>query len=164
MIKFSEKNQAFYDSNLKYSDLPDDLVTISAEQHQIMLDQINGSCIIFSNLTASPPRPNQFHTWNGTDWIDHRTTEEIEAQRLKQFKPLTRYQFFRALLESGYKSADIEVQIQTIEDDYQRELVMLGWQMATNFVRTDESVLLMQNMLGWTRDQVDEMWFYASTL
>jgi len=105
-----------------------------------------------------------FETWTGEGWADQRTAEEIEAERLKQFTPLTRYQFFRALLESGYKSADIEAQIQTIEDDYQRELVLLGWQSATNFVRTDESVLLMQNMLGWTDEQVEQMWTYAMTL
>ena len=105
-----------------------------------------------------------FETWTGEAWADQRTAEEIEAERLKQFTPLTRYQFFRALLESGYKSADIEAQIQTIEDDYQRELVLLGWQSATNFVRTDESVLLMQNMLGWTDAQVEDMWTHAMTL
>ena len=107
---------------------------------------------------------SSFETWTGETWADQRTAEEIEAERLKQFTPLTRYQFFRALLENGYKSADIEAQIQTITDDYQRELVMLGWQSATNFVRTDESVLLMQNMLGWTDAQVEQMWTYAMTL
>lgn len=105
-----------------------------------------------------------FETWTGEVWADQRTDEEKEAERLKQFTPLTRYQFFRALLENGFKSADIEAQIQTIEDDYQRELVMLGWQSATNFVRTDESVLLMQNMLDWTDEQVEQMWTYAMTL
>ena len=95
---------------------------------------------------------------------NYLSDEEKEQLRLAQFTPLTRYQFFRALLESGFKSADIETQIQTIEDDYQRELVLLGWQSATNFVRTDESVLLMQNMLGWTDAQVEEMWTYAMTL
>lgn len=96
--------------------------------------------------------------------LNYLSDEEKEQLRLAQFTPLTRYQFFRALLESGYKSADIEAQIQTIEDDYQRELVLLGWQSATNFVRTDESVLLMQNMLDWTDEQVEQMWTYAMTL
>ena len=105
-----------------------------------------------------------FETWTGEVWADQRTDEEKEAERLKQFTPLTRYQFFRALLENGFKSADIEAQIQTTEDDYQRELVLLGWQSATNFVRTDESVLLMQNMLDWTDEQVEQMWTYAMTL
>lgn len=95
---------------------------------------------------------------------NYLSDEEKEQLRLAQFTPLTRYQFFRALLENGYKSVDIEAQIQTIEDAFQRELVMLGWQSATNFVRTDESVLLMQNMLGLSDTQVEEVWTYAMTL
>ena len=107
----------------------------------------------------------EFHTeWNGLDWIDTRSDEEKLAYKRSQYPKLTRYQFMRGMLEYGYKSSDIEAQIQTIEDDYQRELVLLGWQSATNFVRTDESVLLMQNILGWTDEQVDEMWTYAMTL
>ena len=105
-----------------------------------------------------------FETWTGETWADQRTAEELEAERLKQFTPLTRYQFFRALLENGYKSADIEAQINTITDEYQRELVLLGWQSANNFIRTDESVLLMQNMLAWSDEQVEQMWTYAMTL
>ena len=164
MPRFSFNEQIFYDSTLNYSDLPSDLIDVSNEKHIEILNAINRGCVIFADLSFSDPRPTPFHAWNGTDWVDNRTAEEIEAERLKQFTPLTRYQFFRALLENGYKSKDIEAQIQTIEDDYQRELVLLGWQNATQFIRTDESVLLMQNMLGWTDEQVDEMWTYAMTL
>lgn len=113
--------------------------------------------------------PSKYHVLENGLWVisvedNEKWQDELYALHLASFKSLTRYQFFRALLENGYKSSDIEAQIQTIEDEYQRELVMLGWQMATNFVRTDESVLLMQNMLGWTDAQVEEMWTYAMTL
>lgn len=164
MINFSPSKQAFYDLTFNYENLPDDLIEIPPERHFELLAKINSGCVVFTDLSYSDPRPSPYHEWNGTDWVDNRTAEEIEAERLKQFTPLTRYQFFRALLENGFKSADIEAQIQTIEDEYQRELVLLGWQSATNFVRTDESVLLMQNMLGWTDAQVEEMWTYAMTL
>ena len=164
MISFSESKQSFYDSTLDYAYLPADLVEITSEQHFELLAKINSGCVVFTDLSYSDPRPTPFHVWNGADWLDNRTVEEIEAERPAQFTPLTRYQFFRALLESGYKSADIEAQIKTIEDDYQRELVLLGWQSATNFVRTDESILLMQNMLDWTDEQVEQMWTYAMTL
>ena len=164
MIKFSLKNKAFYDMDLSYLDLPNDLIEITAEKHTELLNALNSSCIIFDDLTYSDPKPSKFHKWNGSDWIDPRTEEEKLAYKRSQYPKLTRYQFMRGMLEYGYKSSDIEAQIQTIEDDYQRELVLLGWQSATNFVRTDESVLLMQNMLGWTDEQVDEMWTYAMTL
>jgi hypothetical protein len=164
MIEFSPSKQAFYDLTFDYEILPEDLIEIPHELHFELLEKINSGCIVFADLSCSEPRPTPYHQWNGSSWVDNRTAEEKEAERLKQFTPLTRYQFFRALLEHGYKSADIEARIQTIEDEYQRELVLLGWQSATNFVRTDESVLLMQNMLGWTDAQVEQMWTYAMNL
>ena len=160
MVFFSPSAQAFYLTD----ELINDGIEIEDDVHFDLLKKINDGFYIFTDLTCSDPRPTPYHEWSGTDWVDNRTAEEIESERLKQFTPLTRYQFFRALLEKGYKSSDIEAKIQSIEDDYQRELVLLGWQSATNFVRTDESVLLMQNMLGWSDEQVEQMWTYAMTL
>ena len=45
-----------------------------------------------------------------------------------------------------------------------RELTLLGFKEATNFVRTDESILAMQSVLNLTDGRVDEMWRYAMTL
>ncbi|MDN5541707.1 MAG: hypothetical protein L0G60_04475, partial [Acinetobacter sp.] len=75
-----------------------------------------------------------------------------------------RYQFLRCLLENGFKASDIEAQIQTIEDEFSRELALLGFKEATNFVRTDESILAMQLVLNLTDERVDDMWRYAMTL
>lgn len=86
------------------------------------------------------------------------------AKEAASYKNLTRYQFFRALLENGYKASDIEAQIMTIPDEMQRELVLLGFQTATVFIRTDESITVMQSILGWTDEQVNTMWKYAMTL
>ena len=77
---------------------------------------------------------------------------------------MTRYQFLRCLLENGFKSTNIEAQIQTIEDEFSRELTLLGFKEATNFVRTDESILAMQSVLSLTDERVDQMWEYALTL
>lgn len=97
--------------------------------------------------------------------IDAVKAAEIDAALEKtSYKNLTRYQFIRALLENGYKSADIEARIMTIPDEMQRELVLLGFQTATVFVRTDESIAVMQAILGWTDDQINTMWKYAMTL
>ena len=70
----------------------------------------------------------------------------------------------RGMLEYGYKSSDIEAQIMRIEDEYTRELTLLGFKEATNFVRTDESIFAMQSVLNLTDERVDEMWEYALTL
>ena len=116
-------------------------------------------------LKHETPKPTKFHTeWNGTEWIDIRTEEEQLQYKRSQYPSLTRYQFLRCLLENGYKSSNIEAQILTIEDEFTRELTLLGFKEATNFVRTDESVIAMQSILNLDDDQVDAMWLYALTL
>ena len=92
------------------------------------------------------------------------TEEEKLAYKRSQYPKLTRYQFMRGMLEYGYKSSDIEAQIMLIEDEYTRELTMIGFKDATNFVRTDESVIAMQSILNLNDEKVDAMWEYALTL
>lgn len=108
--------------------------------------------------------PLEFDSWSGAEWVDLRTEEEKLAYKRAQYPSLTRYQFLRCLLENGYKPSDIEAQILTIEDELSRELTLLGFKEATNFVRTDESILLMQSVLNLTSERIDEMWEHALTL
>ena len=116
-------------------------------------------------LKHETPKLTQFHTeWNGTEWIDIRTEEEKLAYKRSQYPSLTRYQFLRCLLENGYKSEVIETQILTIENEFTRELTLLGFKEATNFVRTDESVIAMQSIFNLNDEKVDAMWEYALTL
>ena len=108
------------------------------------------------------PQPTVFHTeWNGTAWVDPRTEEEKLIHKRSQYPKLTRYQFMRGMLEYGYKSSDIEAQIMLIEDEYTRELTMLGFKEATNFVRTDDIIIAMQSVLNFSDEQVDVMWEQA---
>lgn len=161
MIKFSFKNQSFYDMDLSYLNLPNDLIEISEQQHLELLNAINSGCVIFSDLTYSKSRPSQFHKWNGTDWIDTRSEEEKLAYKRSQYPKLTRYQFMLGLLKYGYKSSDIEAQIMLIEDEYARELAMVGFKDAGNFVRTDPSIDVMRDMLDKTDIEIDEFWEYV---
>ena len=92
------------------------------------------------------------------------TEEEKLAYKRSQYPKLTRYQFMRGMLEYGYKSSDIEAQIMLIEDEYTRELTMIGFKDAGNFVRTDSGVLEMQSVLGLSDEKVDELWEYALQL
>lgn len=116
-------------------------------------------------LKHETPKPTQFHTeWNGAAWIDLRTDQEKLEYARSQYPSLTRYQFLRCLLENGFKASDIEAKIQMIEDEFSRELALLGFKEATNFVRTDESILAMQSVLDLADERVDQMWEYALTL
>ena len=164
MIKFSLEKKAFYDMDLSYLNLPNDLIEISEQQHLELLNAINSGCVIFSDLTYSSPQPTAHHNWNGENWIDLRTEEEKLTYKRSQYPKLTRYQFMRGMLEYGYKSSDIEAQIMLIEDEYTRELTMIGFKDAGNFVRTDSGVLEMQSVLGLSDEKVDELWEYALQL
>lgn len=125
----------------------------------------------FSLLSASEtlklntPKPSRFHTeWSITGWIDPRTEQQKTEYNRSQYKPLTRYQFKRCLLENGYKSEMIEAKILMIEDEMTRELTLLGFKEATNFVRTDDSISAMQSVLNLSDEKIDELWEYALTL
>ena len=115
-------------------------------------------------LKHETPKPSQFHTeWNGSEWLDPRSEEKLAYKR-SQYPKLTRYQFMRGLLEMGFKSSDIEAQILLIEDEFTRELTMIGFKDATNFVRTDPSIDVMRDLLGKTDEEIDEFWEFASNL
>ena len=108
-------------------------------------------------FTLSKP-DTQFDVWNGQYWIDPRTEEEKLAYKRSQYPKLTRYQFMRGLLEMGFKSSDIEAQILLIEDEFTRELTMIDFKDATNFVRTGISIDVMRDLLGKTDEEIDEFW------
>lgn len=99
------------------------------------------------------------------DEIEQLTNSHLylsEKQKLinkrSQYPKLTRYQFMRGLLVMGYRASDIEAQIMLIEDEYTRELTMLGFKDAGGFVRTDPSITVMRDMLRKTDLEIDEFW------
>ena len=107
-----------------------------------------------------------FHTvWDeeNTVWLDPRTEEEKLVYKRSQYPKLTRYQFMRGMLESGYKSSDIEAQIMLIEDEYTRELTMLGFKDAGYFDRNSQSIGVMRDILGKTDLEIDEFWERSSS-
>ncbi len=101
-----------------------------------------------------------YHVWDEEllEWIDSRTSEQIAEYKRSQYPKLTRYQFMRGMLEFGYKSSDIEAQIMLIEDEYTRELTMLGFRDAGYFDRNDQSIGVMRDALGKTDLEIDEFW------
>ena len=90
--------------------------------------------------------------------IKYFSEEEKLAYKRSQYPKLTRYQFMRGLLENGYKSSDIEAKIMLIEDEYTRELTMLGFKDAGYFERNDSSIGVMRDVLGKTDLEIDEFW------
>jgi hypothetical protein len=70
---YSKKEQTFYVSDININ-LAKDVIEITAEQHNKLLNAINSGCIIFDDLTYSLPRPSQFHYWIDGEWVEN--TEE----------------------------------------------------------------------------------------
>lgn len=90
--------------------------------------------------------------------IDYMSEEEKLSYKRSQYPKLTRYQFMRGLLEMGFKSSDIEAQIMLIEDEFTRELTMIGFKDAGYFDRNDQSIGAMRDMLNKTDLEIDEFW------
>ena len=157
MIKFSVSKQSFYDDSLEYADLPKDLVEVTEKQHYALLDQINSGCIIFADLTVSLPKPDQFHTWNGTAWIDPRTDAEKRAGYLASMPELTKRQFNLYLYDAGLKD-----EVDALLSANPRAKV--EFDSTDKVIRTSPTVEAMIALLGWTDEQVDQMWQQALTL
>lgn len=62
-LYFHLATQGFYDSEI-HAILPENVVAISEEKHAQLLDAINQGCLIFDDLSFSPPRPSVFHEWD----------------------------------------------------------------------------------------------------
>lgn len=145
------------------------VITLS-ESSEISATTYSDASLIPNNLENSwivdekdlPKAPIQ--AWDIIDGAVVVNKNKLELYKCSQYPKLTRYQFMRGLLENGYKSSDIEAKIMLIEDEYTRELTMIGFKDATNFVRTDESVIAMQSILNLNDEKVDAMWEYALTL
>ncbi len=157
MLKFSVKNQSFYDTKLNYSELPDDLIKITSEQHQELLTALNTGCRIFSDLTYSEPKPSQFHEWNGTEWIDPRTPEEIAAYTRSLLPKLSKRQFALYL----YDNEMYDPVMQVIEANPRFKV---EYDSVSDIERLSPTVAEMSSLLGWADEQVDQMWESALTL
>ena len=146
------------DKEIRYFE--DDVIVedwINLKEYRLMTDE---------EILKHETKPSsEFHNkWNGKEWVDGRTSKEVLEHNRSIMPSLTRYQFKRCLLENGFKISEIESKIKTIEDETVRDLTLLGFIESDRFVRTDASVLVMQDVLGLTPEKIDELWSFALTL
>ena len=151
MINFSPAKQAFYDTTLIYPDLPSDLIEITIEQHEQILSAINSGCIVFPDLSYSPPRPTQFHEWDGKAWLDKRTEEEIKQHQRQSMPNLSPIEFDIKLIDAGLYDQVQEL----IQSDIK---LKIAYTRATFFSRTAPFIDQARIALNLTDEQVDEMW------
>lgn len=163
MVLFSPSKLAFYDSELEYINAPCDLVAIDSEIHSVLLDAINKGCFIFDDLTFSEPKPDSFHHWSGSGWVDPRTDEEKQLYTRENMEALTRYQFKRALVGSGFKINEVKAAITANPDEMAREIALIALDDADKFKRLDSAVLTIQKALNKNDAGMDDFWSYALT-
>lgn len=157
MIKFSVKQQAFFDTSLLYSGLPNDLIDITDKQHGELLNALNTGCIVFKDLTFSSPKPSQFHTWNGTAWVDNRTAEQKAEYERSLLSPLTKRQFSLYLYDIGKYE-------QVMGALNANPRFKIEFETVATIERSSSTVSAMGKILEWNDLTIDTKWKEALKL
>lgn len=104
------------------------------------------------------PRLSQFHTvWNGSKWIDPRTLEEIAAYNRSLLPRLSKRQFALYLYDHGMYD-------QVMGAINANPRFKIEYDSVSDIERLSPMVSDITTLLGWTDEQVDQMWEQASTL
>lgn len=109
--------------------------------------------------------PTRYHTLEEGVWsISEEDVAKLEQERLAAMQPLKRRQFRLTLAMNGYDLKEIGALIDQIEDPMQRTIAQIEWQDATEFERTNPTLLMMAEMLQLTSEQIDQLWSYGLAL
>lgn len=112
-------------------------------------------------FTSSQPT-SEYATWNGSEWLDERTHEQITTDTAKALPALTRRQFKLALLD--YNLLDqVELVLSSIEDPALKARFNIEYTESTTFERLNPSVVAMCKLLGFTDEQLNDFWTQALT-
>ena len=102
----------------------------------------------------TPLKPIEFGEWNGSEWIDTRTAEEIAAYNRSLLQKLSKRQFALYL----YDHDMYDQVMQAIEANPRFKI---EYDSVSDIERLSPTVASMTALLGWTDDQVDQMWEQA---
>jgi len=100
------------------------------------------------------------------------TPDEVWAEKLavyaqpppaKVIPDVTPRQMRSALLLNGITDDQITAAINTLSSP-QKDLAMIAWEYSTAFQRNNPFTIQVAAMLGWTDDQLDQLWYFAATL
>lgn len=102
--------------------------------------------------------------WNGTDWIEGATPEEIaEANRAKVPESISQMKLRKQLILSGISIASIDTLIQQLPQP-NRDLIYTMWEYAVVFDRSNPELNAMAEMLGITQEKLDEIFINGNKL
>ena len=118
---------------------------------------------LLSDFSLVPPAPSIFHEWNGKEWIDPRTEDEIRQHNRALLPLLTKRQLNRVLLTIP---SDTHEDKQAELEDYlsNNRLARVDYESITDIYRLDEMTIQIAEALGFSADRLDELWAEAAKL
>lgn len=99
------------------------------------------------------------------------TSEEVWQEKLSRyleqsvpfFPNVTPRQIRQALVLSGISLTDIETALNSLPEPT-KSLAIIEWEYSVAFIRTNPLVEQVGLMLGWTSEQLDDLWTFAYKL
>ncbi len=107
--------------------------------------------------------------WNGTEWIEGATPEEIaEANRQKVPQTISAMRLKLQLFDMGITDQDIFDDIDSIPETMfstaDKEKAKIKYKTSTSFERTNGELNFVATMEGLTQEQVDEIFINGNLL
>jgi hypothetical protein len=101
--------------------------------------------------------------WNGTEWVESATSEEIEAHQRSLIPQTAKNMKFRlALIKVGISINAINQAINAMPESPQKEQIQTLWDFADFFERTDATLISMAQILGITNEQLDNFFIISN--
>ena len=103
--------------------------------------------------------------WNGTEWIEGATPEEI-AEASKPIIPIQvkNMKFRLALIKSGIMPSSIDTAITQMPEGAMKENIFTLWNFADYLERNDASLNYMAGQFNITHEQLDEIFINGNLL
>ena len=92
--------------------------------------------------------------------LNSLSDEEKEALKISSYPMLTGRQFHLTLVMKGLEST-IQEAINAIEDPMQRAIVNIEFSKANDYKRTGTSIIFMQEQMGMSNDELNELWEFG---
>lgn len=111
----------------------------------------------FIRIDELNPRPGPGWSWDGEDFSPPAPIIDLEI------KDVTPRQMRQALILSGVSMDTIETALNSLSEPL-KSLAIVEWEYSIAFQRHRPLVETMGAMLGWSSDQLDNLWRFAATL
>ena len=134
------------------------------EQNQDKI--INGQLVSEWQLTEVLPSTEfKKPLWNGSEWIESATPEEIaEANKPKVPIQVKNMKFRLALIKSGIMPSSIDSVITQMPEGAMKENIFTLWNFADYLERNDASLNYMAGQFNITHEQLDNLFILSDTL